>query len=73
MILAGMWQDRKGPRVVASVGGVLLGTGCLLASLIGDTVWGLVFAYGILGGFGVGLRMSRRSRRVSNGFPTSAA
>jgi len=54
MILAGMWQDRKGPRVVASVGGVLLGTGCLLASLIGDTVWGLVFAYGILGGFGVG-------------------
>ena len=32
MILAGMWQDRKGPRVVASVGGLLLGTGCLLAS-----------------------------------------
>jgi OFA family oxalate/formate antiporter-like MFS transporter len=54
MILAGMWQDRKGPRVVASVGGVLLGTGCLLASQIGETVWGLVVAYGILGGFGVG-------------------
>lgn len=54
MILAGLWQDRKGPRVVASVGGVLLGTGCLLASQIGDTVWELVVAYGILGGFGVG-------------------
>src|SRR5438067_5236821 len=54
MILAGLWQDRKGPRVVASVGGVLLGTGCLLASQIGDTVFGLVVAYGILAGFGVG-------------------
>src|SRR5947209_18495143 len=42
MILAGLWQDRKGPRVVASVGGVLWGTGCLLASQIGHTVWGLV-------------------------------
>ena len=35
-------------------GGVLLGTGCLLASQIGDTVWGLVVAYGLLAGFGVG-------------------
>jgi OFA family oxalate/formate antiporter-like MFS transporter len=36
------------------MGGLLLGTGCLLASQIGDTVWGLVIAYGILAGFGVG-------------------
>src|SRR5438477_10346907 len=35
MILAGVWQDRNGPRVVASVGGVLLGTGCLLGALMG--------------------------------------
>src|SRR5437660_3077078 len=54
MILGGMWQDRRGPRVVASFGGLLLGTGCLLASQIGDSVQGLVLAYGILGGFGVG-------------------
>jgi len=54
MILAGIWQDRKGPRVVASAGGFLLGTGCLLAAWIGDTVAGLVFAYGIVAGFGVG-------------------
>src|SRR5438552_16223188 len=44
MILGGMWQDRRGPRVVASFGGLLLGTGCLLASQIGDTVPGLVIA-----------------------------
>jgi OFA family oxalate/formate antiporter-like MFS transporter len=54
MIFAGFWQDRKGPRLVASVGGFLLGTGCLLAAFIGDTVSGLVIAYGIVAGVGVG-------------------
>jgi OFA family oxalate/formate antiporter-like MFS transporter len=54
MILAGFWQDRKGPRVVASFGGFLLGTGCLLAALIGDTVNGLIISYGLVAGFGVG-------------------
>src|SRR5436189_5936269 len=54
MILAGFWQDRKGPKLVASVGGFLLGTGCLLAALIGDTVDGLIVAYGLVAGFGVG-------------------
>ncbi len=54
MILAGFWQDRKGPRVVATAGGFLLGTGCLLAAWIGGTVGGLVLAYGVVAGFGVG-------------------
>src|SRR5713101_1734941 len=54
MILAGFWQDRKGPRVVASAGGFLLGTGCLLAAWIGDTVEGLVMAYGVVAALGVG-------------------
>ena len=54
MILAGFWQDKKGPRLVGSVGGVLLGTGCLLASFIGTTPGGMIFAYGVIGGLGVG-------------------
>ncbi len=54
MILAGFWQDRKGPRVVASAGGFLLGTGCLLAAWIGGTVGGLILAYGVFAGVGVG-------------------
>lgn len=54
MIVAGFWQDRQGPRIVASAGGFLLGTGCLLAAFIGDTVSGLVLAYGIVAGVGVG-------------------
>ncbi|MDF1535866.1 MAG: OFA family MFS transporter [bacterium] len=54
MIFAGFWQDKKGPRLVGSVGGILLGTGCLLASFIGNTPGGMIFAYGVLGGLGVG-------------------
>src|SRR5260370_26991238 len=54
MIVAGFWQDRKGPRVVASVGGFLLGTRCLLAAWIGPTVVGLVLAYGVVAALGVG-------------------
>jgi len=54
MIVAGFWQDRKGPRLVASVGGLLLVTGCALAAWLGDSVRGLVLSYGVIGGLGVG-------------------
>ena len=54
MIIGGLWQDRKGPRVVASAGGLLLGLGCLLAAFLGDTLNGLIFSYGIVAAFGVG-------------------
>jgi OFA family oxalate/formate antiporter-like MFS transporter len=54
MIIAGLWQDRKGPRLVASAGGVLIGTGWLLAALTGDTPNGLIIAYGCVAGLGVG-------------------
>ncbi|MBM3783441.1 MAG: OFA family MFS transporter [Acidobacteria bacterium] len=54
MILAGFWQDKKGPKLVGSVGGVLLGLGCFLAASVGDTPLGLSFAYGVVAGLGVG-------------------
>jgi len=54
MIVAGRWQDKAGPKKVAIFGGVLLAAGCFLAGAIGQTVGGMVFAYGILGGLGVG-------------------
>ncbi|MFQ5831360.1 MAG: OFA family MFS transporter [Candidatus Thorarchaeota archaeon] len=62
MIFAGRWQDRVGPRRVATIGGVLLGLGYILAYLVdfvafGDeligTLW-LVITYGIIGGAGIG-------------------
>ncbi len=54
MIVAGFWQDRKGPRLVASVGGFLLGTGCLLSALFGHKLEGLIMGYGLVAGVGVG-------------------
>jgi MFS family permease len=54
MIIAGRWQDRVGPRIVAMTGGVLLGAGFLLASQFGQTLLGLYITYGVLVGLGVG-------------------
>lgn len=54
MIVAGFWQDRKGPRIVASVGGFLLGTGCVLSALFGESLSGLIVGYGLVAGIGVG-------------------
>lgn len=54
MILGGFWQDRKGSRLVATIGGLLLSAGCVVSGLSGDTVGGLVLGYGLLGGLGAG-------------------
>jgi OFA family oxalate/formate antiporter-like MFS transporter len=54
MIVAGFWQDRVGPRLVASVGGVLLSLGCLIAGLQADSLSGLIAGYGVVAGVGVG-------------------
>jgi len=54
MIIAGFWQDKKGPKLVGSVGGALMGVGVLLSAFLWQSEWGLKFSYGILGGLGVG-------------------
>lgn len=62
MIWAGRWQDQIGPRKVATLGGILLGLGYLLASLVDiissgnpliGTIW-LIVTYGIISGAGIG-------------------
>ncbi|MGF7186931.1 OFA family oxalate/formate antiporter-like MFS transporter [Desulfitispora alkaliphila] len=53
-IVGGWWQDIAGPRIVATAGGVLLGTGYLLASFTTSLPW-LYITYGFIGGFGVGI------------------
>ncbi len=56
-IIGGLWQDRKGPRVVASVAGVIYGIGYLLAGFFttAHNLNGLYFAYGALTGIGMGM------------------
>jgi OFA family oxalate/formate antiporter-like MFS transporter len=54
MVFAGRWQDKAGPKLVAITGGIILGVGFLLASVVGNTLPGIYIAYGVLGGLGVG-------------------
>src|SRR5208283_1879114 len=53
-IVGGLWQDRKGARLVASVGGLLVGIGFLCAAWLGNSVGGLTLAYGLIAGLGGG-------------------
>jgi OFA family oxalate/formate antiporter-like MFS transporter len=54
MIPAGRLQDKIGPKWVATIGGTLIGVGCILAGTL-TTLPGLVFSFGILAGSGIGL------------------
>ncbi|MFX0091718.1 MAG: OFA family MFS transporter [Candidatus Hodarchaeota archaeon] len=63
MVLAGRLQDKQGPMKIAMIGGVLLGIGYILASLVDvlglgatealGTFW-LTLTYGVIGGAGIG-------------------
>lgn len=52
-VVFGRLQDRIGPRWVATIGGLLLGLGLILASKTSSAGW-LYFSFGILGGAGIG-------------------
>ena len=51
----GLMMNRKGPRMVAMLGGSLWATGVLLASLSSHRLWWLYLSYGIIGGTGLGV------------------
>ena len=53
-IFAGRLQDKIGPRWVATIGGVLLGIGLMLASQA-TTLFQLYFFYGVIGAIGIGM------------------
>jgi MFS transporter, OFA family, oxalate/formate antiporter len=56
-IVGGLWQDKVGPRKVATVAGVLYGIGYMLAgfSVTHHSLDGLYFAYGVVTGVGMGM------------------
>ena len=60
VILGGRVQDRLGPRLVGSVGGLILGIGLMLAGLTdrfseGPALAWLIGTYAVLGGLGIGM------------------
>lgn len=54
MILAGLWQDRVGPRKVAVTGALLYSVGFIMSSFRIEPLW-LNFWYGIVAGAGIGI------------------
>jgi MFS transporter, OFA family, oxalate/formate antiporter len=54
-LVAGNWQKKVGPRLVAATGGIVLGIGYVLAGFAGTSFWGILLGVGVLGGAGIGL------------------
>jgi MFS family permease len=54
-MVAGRWQACKGPRVVALVGGLVMGLGYVIGGLSGTNFWGIFIGLGVVAGAGIGL------------------
>lgn len=68
MILFGKIQDTKGPRLVATLGCILMGLGLILSGLFTTPIM-LVFTMGIVAGAGVGILNVSTSPPVVKWFP----
>ncbi len=55
MVLAGRWQAKAGPHIVALTGGIVLGAGYILAGLLGKSFITQLLFIGVIGGAGIGL------------------
>ncbi len=55
MIVAGRLQDRKGPRLIATVGGLIYGASYLIAAYSTENIAMMYLSYGVIGGIGLGL------------------
>jgi MFS transporter, OFA family, oxalate/formate antiporter len=51
----GYLNNRYGPRVIATLGGILYGLGVILATFAAPNIFLLYLTFGIIGGIGVGL------------------
>ena len=70
MILAGRCQDKFGPRVTASIGGLLVGAGMVLISTNNSySTW--LLGFGVLVGVGIGFGYSSATPPALKWFPPS--
>lgn len=68
MVPAGRLQDRIGPRWVVTIGGLLIGLGCILAGYT-DSLLGLSLTFGVLAGSGIGLGYASTTPPALKWFP----
>lgn len=67
-IVAGKLQDKKGPRITATIGGILVATGFTLLSFTTNyALW--VLGFGILAGIGIGFGYSSATPPAFKWFP----
>ena len=68
MVFAGRCQDKLGPRVTASLGGLLIGAGMILISTTSSyALW--LLGFGVLGGLGMGFGYSSATPPALKWFP----
>ena len=70
MVLAGRLQDRIGPRIVCTIGGLLVGVGLIMASQT-TSYWGYVLWFGFVAGTGVGFGYATIVPPAVKWFPAS--
>ena len=68
MVPAGRLQDKMGPRLTASLGGIFCGVGFLIACL-GQSLIGMVIGFGILAGSGIGFGYASATPPAVKWFP----
>jgi len=70
MIIAGRCQDKFGPRLTASIGGLLVGAGFVLCSTTNSYgIW--LLGFGLLAGIGIGFGYSSATPPALKWFPPS--
>jgi len=70
MVPAGRMQDKIRPRVVASIGGILVGIGLIFASMTTSPL-GYIIGFGILGGMGIGFGYASATPPAVKWFPAA--
>ena len=70
MVPAGRMQDKIGPRIVATIGGALVGVGLLFASFTTSLV-GFIVGFGVLAGAGIGFGYASATPAAVKWFPAA--
>jgi MFS transporter, OFA family, oxalate/formate antiporter len=68
MVPAGRMQDRIGPRIVATIGGLLVGLGMIIASYTTSPI-GYILGFGVLAGAGIGCGYASATPPAVKWFP----
>ncbi len=68
MVPAGRMQDKLSPRLVATIGGILVGIGLIVASMTQSLV-GFIIAFGVLAGAGIGFGYASATPPAVKWFP----